>query len=279
MKKSKLVIIIVIAVAIIAAVCGAYFAYFKPHNEAVKAYNTVVNSIQAKNNQLDTEIAHLQELVDNADKPLDETTTDAAKEALKAAGASKVVIDKMPKSTKAIIIKTKELSVPVDYSDEISVLTEAYTNLNNSKKQYKQVTNPSEDFVLQRVLTIDDVADARAVTEDQDPNGKLHKAGGYTATIYIESKKVNQSGIYSSGEYADALIDKGTDAGGAVEVYANEEDAKKRNDYLATYDGGIFSSGSHKVVGTLVIRTSDELNASQQQEFEQKIIEALTKLD
>ena len=44
---------------------------------------------------------------------------------------------------------------------------------------------------MQRILTVDDVADARAVTEDQDPNGNLHKAGGYTSTIYFESKTVN----------------------------------------------------------------------------------------
>ena len=65
-------------------------------------------------------------------------------------------------------------------------------------------------------MTVDDIVDARAVTEDQDPNGNLHKEGGYTATIYFESKKVNQSKVYTSGEYDDVLIDKGTDAGGTV---------------------------------------------------------------
>ena len=54
-------------------------------------------------------------------------------------GASEIVIEEMPKSTKDILSKTKELSAPVDYSDELTVLTTAYTNLENSKKQYKQV--------------------------------------------------------------------------------------------------------------------------------------------
>ena len=44
---------------------------------------------------MDGEIKKLQELVDNEDKPLDETTIDAAKEALKNAGASKIVIGEM----------------------------------------------------------------------------------------------------------------------------------------------------------------------------------------
>jgi len=74
------------------------------------------------------------------------------------------------------------------------------------------------------------------------------------------------------------LIDKGTDAGGEIEVYANEEDAIKRNDYLAAFDGGILSSRSHRVVGTVVIRISDELTASQQKALEEKVLNALSAL-
>ena len=279
-KKTKLIIVaVVVVIAVITGSLGAYFGYFKPHKEAVEAYNVVVSNIQEKNDQLDGEIKKLQELVDNEDKPLDETTIDAAKEALKNAGASKIVIGEMPKATKDILSRTKELSTPVDYSDELTALSTAYTNLENSKKQYKQVVNPSEEFVMQRILTVDDVADARAVTEDQDPNGNLHKAGGYTSTIYFESKTVNQSDVYVSGKYADVLIDKGTDAGGAIEVYENAEDAEKRRDYLATYDGTIYANGTHTVIGTVLVRTSNELTATQQKELEQKVIDALTRLE
>lgn len=279
-KKTKLIIVaVVVVIAVIVGSLGAYFGYFKPHKEAVAAYNVVVSDIQEKNDQLDGEIKKLQELVDNEDKPLDEATIDTAKEALKNAGASKIVIGEMPKATKDILSRTKELSTPVDYSDELTSLSTAYTNLENSKKQYKQVVNPSEEFVMQRILTVDDVADARAVTEDQDPNGNLHKEGGYTSTIYFESKTVNQSDVYVSGEYADVLIDKGTDAGGAIEVYENVEDAEKRRDYLATFDGTIFANGTHTVIGTVLVRTSNELTATQQKELEQKVIDALTRLE
>lgn len=279
-KKTKLIIVaVVVVIAVIAGSLGAYLGYFKPHKEAVDAYNVVVGDIQEKNDQLDGEIKKFQELVDNENKPLDETTIDAAKEALKNAGASKIVIGEMLKSTKDILSKTKELSAPVDYSDELTALTTAYTNLENSKKQYKQVVNPSEEFVLQRILTVDDVVDARAVTEDQDPNGNLHKAGGYTSTVYFESRNVDQSDIYISGEYSDVLIDKGTDAGGAIEVYENVEDAEKRRDYLATYDGTIYANGTHTVIGTVLVRTSNKLTATQQKELEQKVIDALTRLE
>lgn len=279
-KRTKIIIIAVITIVVlIAGGCGVYFGYFKPHNEAVDTYNVVISNIKEKNKQLDTEIKKLQKLVDNTDKPLDKSTVDAAKEAIKDAGASKIVVGEMPKGTEDILNKAKELSVPIDYSDKITALSDAYTNLENSKKQYKQVTNPTEEFVIQRLLTVDDIVDARAVTEDQDPNGNLHKEGGYTATIYFESKKVNQSKVYTSGEYDDVLIDKGTDAGGAIEVYAKEEDAEKRKEYLATYDGTIFANGTHTVIGTVLVRTSNKLTASQQKELEQKVIKALTKLE
>ena len=39
------------------------------------------------------------------------------------------------------------------------------------------------------------------------------------------------------------------------------------NDYLAAFDGGIFASGSHTVVGTVLVRTSNELTASQQKKW------------
>ena len=132
-KKTKLIIVtMVVVVAVIAGSLGVYFGYFKPHKEAVDAYNVVVSDIQDKNDQLDGEIKKLQELVDNKDQPIDETTIDTAKEALKNAGASEIVIGEMPKSTKDILSKTKELSAPVDYSDELTALSTAYTNLENS---------------------------------------------------------------------------------------------------------------------------------------------------
>ncbi|MBQ9003466.1 MAG: hypothetical protein IJ087_16590, partial [Eggerthellaceae bacterium] len=51
-----------------------------------------------------------------------------------------------------------------------------------------------------------------------------------------------------------------TNGGRAVEVHLGESGAEKRNDYLASFDGGILSSGSHFVCGACVIRTSDELS-------------------
>ncbi|MBQ3817058.1 MAG: hypothetical protein II802_02155, partial [Clostridia bacterium] len=175
-----------------------------------------------------------------------------------------------------IIKQTEKYSVGVNYSENIGLLKEKQTALETSQKQYKQFICPSEEFVLQRVLAIDEVTAAKPVTEDNDPNGKLNKAGGYTATVFLESKNINKD-EYGLG---NDVIENGTDGGGAVEVYANGEDAKARNDYLAGFDGaGFFDSGSHTVIGTTVIRTSTNLTATQQKELQEKIIDALARLE
>ena len=75
------------------------------------------------------------------------------------------------------------------------------------------------------------------------------------------------------------IIEAGTDGGGSVEVYKTAEEAKKREEYLAGFDGTITASGSHEVVGTCIVRTSDSLTATQQKELEAAIIEALTKIE
>ena len=56
------------------------------------------------------------------------------------------------------------------------------------------------------------------------------------------------------------------------------EEAENRNSYLSSFDGGIFASGSHNTLGTIVVRTSNELTASQQKELEAKLINSLIEL-
>ncbi|MBD9159294.1 MAG: hypothetical protein EGQ16_05615 [Clostridiales bacterium] len=275
MKKTIIKIVSIVAIVAILITAGVllYIKVIKPHNEAVSKYNEAAQNIKEKNEELDNKVKKVQGLIDSNEKVIDEKVITNAKEAKKKAEASKYVLGKMPSKTKEIISKTEELSKPLDYTEILNELEKAYNEYDTSIKQYKQLTNPSEEFVIQRLQTIEEIADARAVTEDNDPNGKLNKPGGYTATVYFESKNIKQSEVYGND-----IIEKGTKAGGAIEVYANEEDAKNREDYLAGFDGGILSSGSHKVVGTVLIRTSDDLTATQQKNLEEKIVKALSEL-
>lgn len=134
----------------------------------------------------------------------------------------------------------------------------------------KLLIAPTEEYIIQCLEKVPGITEIEAVKESTDPMKNLNKPGWYTAHVYFSYSLINQEEVYGKN-----LIDKGTNAGGSVEVYQTKSDAKKRNEYLAMFDGGALSSGSHIVVGTVVVRTSDELTASQQIFLENNIIFAL----
>ncbi|MCS8613112.1 hypothetical protein [Streptococcus thermophilus] len=98
--------------------------------------------------------------------------------------------------------------------------------------------------------------------------------GSYTAAVYFADNEVTNPVAGAD------LVAKGTDAGGCVEVYKTAEEAKKRNDYLSAFDGlpTVINPGSHYVYGTVVIRISASLTASQQNALTQKIYEKLIEI-
>lgn len=134
----------------------------------------------------------------------------------------------------------------------------------------KILNNPTQKYVIQCLEKVPGILEIEAVTEDTDPMNNLNKPGWYTAHIYFSYQLVNQEDVYGEN-----LIDKGTEAGGSIEVYKTKSDATERNEYLSAFDGGVLSPGSHTVVGTCVVRTSNELTATQQKLLENNIIYAL----
>lgn len=271
--KKKNIIITIVVLLVIAIISVLYFVLVKPLNDAKSAYNNAVFSIETKNIELEDAISKLQALTNSENKPIDETLIDSANKVIKEAEQNKVLVENMPSSINEIKAKTEELkNTTVDYTTYFQEMTELTTNLSNSIEAYKKFMNPTSEYIISKLANVDDIKNSEAVTEDNDPNGQLNKPGGYTSDVYFESKNVNLSKVYGV-----SLMEKGTQAGGSIEVYANEEDANKRNIYLASFDGTILSSGSHRVLGTTVIRTSDKLTVTQQKDLEAKIIEAMSK--
>lgn len=115
----------------------------------------------------------------------------------------------------------------------------------------QQITNPDKSWVIDRLMSIDNIIDAEAVTESNDPNQLLNVDGGYTFCVYFSIDGINQNSIGGT-----SIIDKGTDAGGAIEVYKTVTDAQNRCDYLSQFDNTLLYSGSYAILGTTVIRTS-----------------------
>ena len=275
MEKKKTLLGLIAAIAIIViGICVWYFQVKKPHDLAEAKFNAAVKEVEAKNTELTSAMNDAQKILDKKEAVYDNTTKEAFITALSDAKAAQRKIPDLPKKAADINAETKKLSEPLDYSSVINAISEKQTAYQNSVLQMKQITNPNEDFVIQRLKGIPNISGYQAVTEDHDPNGNLNKQGGYTSIVYFSTPLIDQSSVYGND-----IVDKGTECGGAIEVYASEEDAEKRDSYLASFDGaGMLNSGSHKVLGTIVIRTSTKLTATQQNEFTNNITNKLLEL-
>ena len=272
-KKLMIGIVAILFVAII-GICIWYFQVKKPYEQAVNNFNSAVSSMELKNKELDAVISDAKTVMEKGDKPYDENTISNLTVAIADAESNRKEIPKLPDKTEEIISKTNELNAPIDYSSFIDTVKEKQLALENSILQQKQVIAPEENFIIQRIQGIEGISGIQAVTEDHDPNGNLNKAGGYTASVYFSSSLINQDELFGND-----IVEKGTECGGCIEVYPTIEDAEKRNTYLSAFDGaGMFNSGSHNVLGSIVIRTSSKLTATQQNELTQKISEKLLEL-
>lgn len=101
----------------------------------------------------------------------------------------------------------------------------------------------------------------------------LGKDGGYTACLYFTISDIDSDSVEG-----DTIVDKGTDVGGAIEVYKSVKDAEARCEYLSGFDNTLLYSGSYAIIGTMVIRTSYRLDGESQLELTTEITKAFTKL-
>lgn len=275
-KKKKIIIISIILgfVLIIISTLLGLTLFNKNWKAASNKYKEAYEIVSNKNNELTELIEKSEKLVTSKDRALDEELRPLLETAISDAKAVKQKLPFKPFFTKNINKETEKLN-KIDYDKEFLNLQNKYSALDISIKKYKLVDKPTEAYVIKCLKTITEIKNISAVTEDNDPNGNLNKPGGYTATVYFSDSRIK----LDKEIYGYTVIEQGTDGGGAIEVYATVEDAEKRRDYLATYDGTIFANGTHTVIGTVLVRTSNEYTASQQKDMEAKIIEALTKIE
>lgn len=248
---------------------------------AKEAFNAEVERIESEEIKLDEEIKLTQDYIAKGLTPLDETKITELEEAIRSAKESKKDVPEMPEEESEIRAVTENKLKKIEYTTVLSSIQEKKTNLENSVKQFKQLTNPTSDFILERLKNVTLIIGMSAITEETDPYGDLNKAKSYTGMVFFASSLINQDEVYvdETMSKGDIYIDKGTAAGGAIEIYTTVEDAKKRDDYLGSFDGTVLSSGKHTVVGTVIVRTSHLLPASKQDELERSIVEVLIRLE
>ena len=132
----------------------------------------------------------------------------------------------------------------------IDVIVDEFSKLMFEYGVINQISNIDEKFIEEGY---------DHVTEDNDPNKMLNIDGGYVSCVYFTLSSIPQEVVKG-----DTIIEKGTDAGGAIEIYRTVEDAKQRVEYLKSFDNTLIVSGSYDIIGTVVIRTSYLLSKEDQ---------------
>lgn len=282
------------------AAVETYNAEVDAYNLKIGPYNDAVQKFFYRNAKLEMTIRSAQKVIDKGEEPFDEETLNELKDTLQVALDSKVAMppelrrydyvriteNATEKNLEALISKVqadtellKNFKMPdipeaPDYSKVIDGIEDAKLAYEDSIQGMKQITAPSDDFVIERLQKVDTITNIEAVSEDHGPNGLLNKQGGYIGCVYFEDTQVDRNDLYIE-DGKDNVIDIGCDGGGAIEIFNSAEEAQSRDAYLGSFDGTGAASGSHYVYGTIIVRTSDKLNGSQQLELTDKIINEL----
>lgn len=238
------------------------------YQNAVSQYQQAVSLANTENNEIDSICNTAQELLSSGRTPYEDSKITDLQVAISTLREMKKTIASMPISTDEILTIAEELGNPLDYSDEQNNILTAQKALEDSCKQFEQITNPSGDFIILRLTQVEGIGEIQGVTEEQDPNGMLNKQGGYTSATYFSSVLLGTS----------KPLRDGTDGGGCIEVFPNATEAEARDSYLGSFDGTGFTSGSHIVIGSIIIRTSNSFTATQQKELTAAIVVKLLEL-
>lgn len=272
--NKKIIIGIIIGIILIVTVAGVIlYRALLPRINASKEFKKAVERVEEKNAELDKLIKNSEELISQNQFLLDEELRRVLENTISDVKAVKETDFDIPDSIEEIKVRTKELN-NVDYTSSLKELNEKHNLYVIDTQRYQLVNQPTEAYVIQCLNKISNITGISAITEENDPNNQLNKPGSYTAVVYFADYRID----LDESVYGKTLIEQGTVAGGCIEVYSCVEDAVKRQNYLATFDGGIFASGSHTVIGTVLVRVSNELTATQQKELEEKILAVLTYL-
>jgi hypothetical protein len=253
--------------------CNEEITKIEVYNAAVQEYTAAQAVLSDKNVTLDNAIADAESIIADGLPALDPSLIHTLETTISKAKSERKIVPIMPTETDAILALIPEMN-GVDYTFELKDLVEAQNAAETSIAQYALVNSPTEAYIISCLEQVSGITGISAATEENDPNGQLHKAGGYTSQVYFSYELVNQNSVSGT-----SIIEKGTDGGGSIEVYSCVEDAEKRNIYLSTFDGTIFASGSHVVIGTVIVRTSHKLTASQQKALEGNIVAVLTTIE
>ena len=247
-------IVLVVIVAIVAVMIASYFGFAGPAMTATHEYNEAVDAFNEMSIGYDEALSKV--CVDN----------------IEGISASAGKLEKESEELQNVIKTVFNGNTADKIKNDTATIYKLIDSMESDLQIVAQIQNPSSDWVESRLKNISHVEEVEAVTEDNDPNQMLGKEGGYTSCVYFTISDIDSESVEG-----DTVVAKGTDAGGAIEVYNSVEDAEARCKYLSGFDNTLLYSGSYAIVGTMVIRTSYRLDGESQLNLTNEITKEFTK--
>ena len=251
-KTKKIVFGVIICVIAIVAVL--YFFLINPAIAATHDYNEAVDAFNEMSVGYDEALSLV--CVDN----------------IEGISASAGKLEKESEAIQDVIKTVCQGNTADKIKNDTSTIYKLIDSMEADLQIVAQIANPSSDWVESKLKNISSIKEIEAVTENNDPNKMLGKEGGYTSCIYFTISDIDSNSVEG-----DTVVAKGTDSGGAIEVFSSVEDAEARCEYLAGFDNTLLYSGSYAIVGTMVIRTSYRLDGESQLNLTNEITQEFTK--
>lgn len=158
---------------------------------------------------------------------------------------------------------------PIKIRNDINLINNEIEKINENIAIINKITNPKVEDVVKSLRKVKNISNIEVVSDEDKKSDLFFYNGMFNDCAYFTSNLVND---VIQGQ---TTIEKGTDAGGCVEIYDTVEKAHERFDYLMGFDNTIYYSGQFIPVGTMIVRTSYLLSDEENDKLVNEIINAL----
>ena len=199
---------------------SAFNTAAEEYNNSIAPYNEAADRIAAANEELQKVIDRAQKDIDSDEKAYEEDLKEELEKELEKARKLPVdvpaqldpfemmtlkqsfrrgelsVQQQEAEAAKAAVEEAAEKipDVPAvpDFSKDVESLQMRCDAYEKSVQKLKNVTAPSDSFVMERLQKISTLVQAEAVTKENDPNGLLGEKDGYIGCVYFLDERVDR---------------------------------------------------------------------------------------
>lgn len=237
---------------------------------AIRGFDDAAEQLEQKNAELNMLIIESEELLESGRMVPDADLIADMTQGVEAARAAWISVPPMPDTAQALDEAAKAMS-EVDYAD---IADRLRALVQRSRKEYLLVTAPKEEYIVSCLREVPGVLSVVPANENTAGWSDFNKDGGvfYSCVFFVHED------VDTSEQKTVPVIDRFVDSGGQVEAYSSPEAARGKFELLESFRGTPNATGYNTLLGSVIVRVSDELPESRQKSLTQSIIDALTNV-